>query len=246
MSVPFDQTATSAPAMEVHLLGSLDFDAHERLQQRLVYEAGGRADGQINLLICEFRPVITVGRAGSYDHLRLQPGELEARQMELRWVGRGGGCLIHGPGQVVVTAIVPLDVLGWTVGHYLDRLQAGLVQAIQSLDIKVHTRRSGHGVWGRTGQLAAVGVAVKHGIAYYGAYINVAPKMDLYRYVDTDPVEFSPMSCLLAQRGQPVKMTSVRTALVPHLAEAFDCPRYHIHTGHPLLAEIEGSSKRVS
>ncbi|MCH8043617.1 MAG: hypothetical protein IID44_07845 [Planctomycetes bacterium] len=252
MSIPLDPSATTTPAMEVHLLGALDFDAHERLQQRLVYEAGGRADGQITLLICEYRPIITVGRAGSYDHLRLEPGELEARQMELRWVGRGGGCMIHGPGQVVVNLIVPLDVLGWTVGEYLDRLQAGLVSTLQSLGIKSHTRGAAHGIWGRVGQLAALGVAVKHGTAYHGAYINVAPKMDLYQYVDTDPLANSPMSCLLAQRGQPIKMTSVRAALASHLAEALDCPRYHLHTGHPLLAEtrrdrhLEGSNKRAS
>ena len=44
------------------------------------------------------------------------------------------------------------------------------------------------------------------------------------------------MSCLVAERGQAVRMTAVRTAIVRHLAEALGCPRCHMHTGHPLLA----------
>ena len=45
------------------------------------------------------------------------------------------------------------------------------------------------------------------------------------------------MSSLAIERQQPVKMSRVREGLVRHLAAAFDCPRYHLHTGHALLAQ---------
>ena len=31
------------------------------------------------------------------------------------------------------------------------------------------------------------------------------------------------------------RMSSVRAELIPHLADAFGCDRYHLHTGHPWL-----------
>ena len=43
------------------------------------------------------------------------------------------------------------------------------------------------------------------------------------------------MSCLVAERCGPVRMTAVRAALVRRLAECFGCDRYHLYTGHPLL-----------
>ena len=43
------------------------------------------------------------------------------------------------------------------------------------------------------------------------------------------------MSSLVAERCGPVRMTMVRTTLVPRLAERFGCDRYHLYTGHPLL-----------
>jgi hypothetical protein len=39
-------------------------------------------------------------------------------------------------------------------------------------------------------------------------------------------------------------MSKVRAALVTHLAEALLLERYHLHTGHPLLAELPGQTDK--
>jgi lipoyl(octanoyl) transferase len=231
----------SSPALEVHLLGMLDFDQAEQFQQRLVYEAGGRADGQITVLVCEHKPIITVGRDGSYADVRLSTKELISRQLELRWVNRGGGCLIHGPGQLAVYPIVPLERRGWSVGEYLRRFQAGLMAMLDSLGISGETKEGRYGVWARTGLVAAMGVAVRDWTTYHGAFINICPTLELHRYVDTDPYGGRTMSSLVAARRRPIRMTAVRAALTAPLAEAFGCDRYHLHTSHPLLAQIEST-----
>ena len=61
------------------------------LQQRLVYEAGGRQGGPITLLVCEHPPLITIGRSGSRAHLRVRPPSWPAGKSRVRWVNRGGG-----------------------------------------------------------------------------------------------------------------------------------------------------------
>jgi hypothetical protein len=38
-------------------------------------------------------------------------------------------------------------------------------------------------------------------------------------------------------------MSKVRAALVTHLAEALMLERYHLHTGHPLLAELPAENE---
>ncbi len=48
------------------------------------------------------------------------------------------------------------------------------------------------------------------------------------------------MSCLVAERCGPVRMTGVRSALVCRLAERFNCDRYHLYTGHPMLRQVYG------
>jgi lipoate-protein ligase B len=103
------------------------------------------------------------------------------------------------------------------------------------------------GIWGRTGQLVAFGLAVRDWVTYHGAFVNVSPAMNPYGYIDTAAAKSSAaaahgerttMSCLLAERGRAATMTRVRSQLIGSLASAFECDRYHLHTGHPLLASL--------
>jgi hypothetical protein len=61
--------------------------------------------------------------------------------------------------------------------------------------------------------------------------------------VDSDPQGGTPASSLAAERRQPVRMAAVRATIVRHLATAFGCERYHLYTGHPLVAELAKNSR---
>lgn len=233
------------PSVEFHLLGPVDFDACLTLQRRLVFEASGRADGRIDVLLCEHDGLITVGRQGSRLHVRLTGEELRRRRLATQWVSRSGGCVLHSHGQVAVYPIVPLDWHGWTRAEYLDRLHDGAARALASLSLDVRRREGRDGLWGRTGQVAAVGVEVRDGIAFHGAFINVNPARREMGYVDTGSADSSErgrgaaMSSLLAEGRRPARMTSVRAALIEHLPTAFGLDRYHLHTGHPELRRYQ-------
>ncbi len=235
-----------SPAVEAYLLGTVDYDACLALQNRLVYEASGRHDGQITLLVCEHAPIITVGRRGSWGHIALDQRELASRQLEVRWVSHGGGCMSHLPGQLAAYPIVPLAWHGFTVGEYLDRLQRALVGVIEELGFAPQTQPGQYGVWARTGQLAAIGVAVKSWVAYHGAFLNVAPAMDIFRLLTTDPVGSTPMTSLAALQQKNVKMPQVREALVRHLVAALGCTRHHVYSGHPLWRNFRNSPQQAA
>ncbi len=238
MPNPNRQYDALSPSVEVRLLGTVDFDTCHQLQQRLVYESTGRRDGQIELLLCEHPQILTVGRRGSRAHLFLDRQELISRRLEVRWVNHGGGCLPHVPGQLAVYPIVPLAAHGFGVGEYLERLQQGLIDTLSELGFKPETRPGQFGVWGRKGQLAALGVAVKDWTTYHGAFINVCPDLSLFRWIRTDPVGHSPMSSLLAEHQRPIRMTQVRQTVIRRLTAALGCERFHVYTGHPLLPRI--------
>ena len=221
--------------MEAFFLHRLEFSRCLELQLRLLGEVGVRDDGQIVLLLCEHPDIITVGRGGSSAAINRESRIIKNRQIEVIYVNRGGGCLLHCPGQLAIYPLVPLNWHGFTVGDFLERLQAGIIETLDDLGIRGHVLPGRHGIWGRTGQLAAVGVAVRNWVTYYGAYLNVCPPMGLFRLVESDPLEHSRMSCLMAERRGPVRMTTVRATLVRHLSEIFGCDRYHLFTGHPLL-----------
>ena len=223
------------PAVAAHLLGVVDFETCLTLQHRLVYETSGRSDGQITLLVCEHPATITIGREGSRADVRLEAAELRSRRLAVRWINRGGGSLAHGPGQLAIYPIVPLDWHQYRVGEYLQRLEEGLRAALLEAGFQALPPAGRHGVWGRSGQLVAIAAAVKSWVTYFGAYLNVSPPMQLMRSVRTDRVQAAAMSSLASERVHGLRMSGMRERVMRHVSAALGAPHYHIHSGHPLL-----------
>ena len=241
MTNVFSTFSTRIPAslasdsLEVYLLGTVDFDAALFLQERLVYEISGRDDTQGALIVCEHPPVITVGRDGSRAHLRREPQELRALELDVRWLNRGGGCLVHGPGQLAVYPILPLDRLGLGLAAYRRRLEDSAIDAAGELHVAAECRSDVAGVWCRSGQFAFLGAAVQRWISHHGMFINVSPSLRLMRLVDATG-RGERITSLAAARARPTAMHAVRESLVRNLACRLNYERVHVYTGHPLLA----------
>jgi lipoyl(octanoyl) transferase len=227
------------PKIEYYLLGQLPFDQCQSLQTRLAFQCGERVDGKIFAVVCEHEPLISIGRKGSRGHIRLPEDQLRARQLATRWVGRGGGCVLHGPGQLGLYIIAPLDRLGWSVGRFLQSMRDGVRATMQEIRIPVTERSDSGGIWGRTGLLAVTGCAIRNWTTRYGMYINVNPSMQHFGYVDTErgikQDGRGGMSCLLAERSQGVRMADVRALLLDNLARSLGCADYDVCNGHPWI-----------
>jgi lipoyl(octanoyl) transferase len=239
MVLRIDKTKKELPRdfpVHIHLLGTVDFEDCLSLQRRLAYDALTRADGRIVVLICEHPPLVTIGRGGSRADVRFTGAELAHRQLELRYVSRGGGAILHAPGQLAIYPIVPLESHGWTIGDYLRRLQRSLAELLAEFKVKPAPIPESMALSGRSGVLAALGVSVRQGVTMHGAFLNVNP--DMHDFGRVKVAGGQTMSSLLSHRALPTKMTKVRAALVTHLADALLLERYHLHTGHPLLAEL--------
>lgn len=228
-------------SIEAHLIGLVDYDRCLALQQRLVDDAVSRADRRAVVLLCEHPTVISVGRSGSWAQLRHNQAQLAREGVALRWSNRGGGCRLHLPGQIAIYPIVPLDAIGWSVGGYLSRLGRALQATCNDVRVEAHPQCPSHGLWARGGQVATVGVAVKHGVAYHGAQLNV--ETDLRRFQQYLRVDASRRySSLASESRRRLSMPRVRSCLLDQIAKAFDCERLDIHTGHPLLRHEQVAS----
>src|SRR5260221_213221 len=110
----------SDKALQVYLLGSVEFEDALALQRLLAFQTVGDA-GSSALILCEPPPLITVGRQGSREHILFDPEELQIRRWPIRWVNRGGGCLLHLPGQLAIYPILALDQMELGVEAYLEK-----------------------------------------------------------------------------------------------------------------------------
>lgn len=230
--------------LAIWLAGSIPVAAYARLAERLAWdvsEPGGRCP---TLVVCELEPAITIGRLGSRADVLLSDEELRGRRLEARFVGRGGGAVLHGPGQVFVALFAALEDLGLSrqdVGGLVSRLESGIAAALRQVGCQPVRHAGVPGIFGRTGLLAATSVAVRRGVAWHGAFINVCPPLELYHAVRTVPgravaAAGTPrtMGSIEADLHRRVRMQDVRTAIVHELVEAFGFPKSHVHSGFPL------------
>lgn len=221
-------------SLDVFLLGLVDFESCVALQEIILQEISGRNDGHGVLLICEHLPLLTIGREGSHAHLTSERQELTARQIETRWINRGGGCLIHGPGQLAFYPILPLGRLGIGLDQYRWMLEETALRMAAEYRIAAERVEGSPGVQGRTGQFAYIGGGVKSWVSYHGMFLNVHPRLDWMRLVQSHPGGLRSTS-LEVERMHRIGMHSVRESLMRHFADVSGYRRYHPYTGHPLL-----------
>ncbi|MBX6313145.1 MAG: lipoyl(octanoyl) transferase LipB [Isosphaeraceae bacterium] len=225
----------ASPPLEVFLLGLVEFEDAQRLQRRLVYDLGEGGGGA--LILCEHPPTITVGRSGSRAHIRADDVELRERAIRTYWVNRGGGCVLHLPGQLVAYVCLPLDRLKLDVKRYLDGLQRALLGTLAEFDLNGQTRPDLPGVFLGHARVASVGIAVDRWITYHGLTLNVGPYLGAFDLLTEPGHSGYPLTqtSMEARRQRPAPMARVRETLIRQLEAAFGLARHHIYTDHPLI-----------
>ena len=221
--------------LNVYLLGRVDFEALLSLQRRLVYEISGDRDTAA-LILCEHPPLISVGRQGSRAHILADADELRLRRWPVRWVNRGGGCLLHLPGQLAIYPVLALDRLGLGLRDYLEKLQQVIVALLDDFRIRGQTGVSRPGVWVGQRPILGTGVAVRNWVTYYGAVFNINPVLEPFRWVRYGGPSVSPMTSLERERRGPLSPSLVRERLVEHFAERFGFVRTTLFFESPALS----------
>ena len=225
--------------LSVHLLGCVEWRSAKALQDRLAFELGGRADRHGFLLLCEHPPTVTVGRAGSRADLLADEHDLTSRSMGIEWVARGGGVVVHSPGQLCAYPVLPVDGDPLTPVLLRDALVSAAVRVCEDLRVRCDVTPDMAAVSARCGVVAEVGCAVRDGVSRWGLFVNVAPAMEFPRMARRPgggvPSSFS------ACRHNPVAMPAVRSSLIRHVADGLGYETVHTFTGHPALRRTRKS-----
>jgi lipoyl(octanoyl) transferase len=94
---------------------------------------------------------------------------------------RGGAITYHGPGQVVLYALVDLARRGITVKRYVTLLEQAVIDLLGG---RAERRPGAPGVYVAGAKLAALGIRVRRGCAYHGLSLNVDMDLAPFRAID--------------------------------------------------------------
>jgi lipoyl(octanoyl) transferase len=122
--------------------------------------------------------VFTQGLNGKAEHL-LAPGDIPVVGID-----RGGQVTYHGPGQLVVYALVDLRRLGIGVRGLVVALENAVVALAAAHGIVAGGRRDAPGVYVDGRKLASLGLRIRRGCSYHGLALNVDMDLGPFRRIN--------------------------------------------------------------
>lgn len=179
------------------------------------------------LIFCEHKPVFTLGKSGSIDHLLLTEDELANQEIEFFKINRGGDITYHGPGQLTVYPIFDLDYFFHDLHKYVRFLEEAIIRLLATYEIEA-TRIEGYtGVWiagSPSRKICAIGVHLSRWVTMHGLAFNVNTDLSYFEKIipcgieDTDKT----VTSLSKELGRNVEMSEVKVRLKTIFAELFE------------------------
>jgi lipoyl(octanoyl) transferase len=199
------------PAPVIRHLGLVEYQGTWERMQRFTQERTGETPDELWFL--EHPPVFTLGMAGRREHL-LTPGDIPVVMTD-----RGGQVTYHGPGQLVVYALLDLRRAGLGVRDLVTALEQSVIHYAATLGVTAAARREAPGVYVKGRKLASVGIRIRRGSSYHGLALNV--NMDLEPFSRINPCGYAGLA--MAQLADLAAVPDVHVAaagLLPQLQAA--------------------------
>jgi len=182
-----------------------------------IWQAMGRfTDARIaqtddELWLVEHTPVFTLGQAGKPEHV------LNAGNIPVLHVDRGGQVTYHGPGQIVLYPLLDLRRLGIGVRDYVSYIEQALIDTLEHWNIIGQRHPGAPGVYVGGAKIAALGIRIRRGCSFHGLALNVA--MDLEPFSRINPCGYANLPVTqLTDLGGTSDKEKVKHLLVTALA----------------------------
>lgn len=166
------------------------------------------------LWLVEHAPVFTLGQAGKPEHV------LNAGDIPVLHVDRGGQVTYHGPGQLVLYPLLDLRRLKVGVRDYVCRIEQAVIDTLAQWNIHALRRDGAPGVYVDGAKIAALGIRVRRGCSFHGLAFNVA--MDLEPFRRINPCGYAGLQVTsVLDLGGPSGLDAVKPALAAQVARQF-------------------------
>jgi lipoyl(octanoyl) transferase len=201
-------TAASSPVLVRRPPGLVEYRPCWQAMQDFTAARGPATPDELWFL--EHPPVFTLGRNGKNEHL-LDPGDIPVIHVD-----RGGQVTYHGPGQLVVYALLDLRRRELGVQSLVRRLEQAVIDLLADHAIPAQRHSGAPGVYVDGCKVAALGLRVRRGCSFHGLSLNV--DMDLAPFARINPCGYPGLPVTqLADLGIAGSPRQISHALQAHL-----------------------------
>ena len=131
------------------------------------------------LWVLEHKPVFTLGTNGKQSHI------LNAGDVPIVNIDRGGQVTYHGPGQLVIYLLLNLHRRKIGVRRLVSIIEDSIIELLAKYKVIAHSDPKAPGVYIDQKKIAALGLRVSRGYTTHGLSLNV--DMDLLPFTRINP-----------------------------------------------------------
>ena len=168
------------------------------------------ANTRDQIWLVEHPAIFTLGQNADPRHL------LNAGDIPVLNVDRGGQVTYHGPGQIMMYTLIDLKRTGLGVRRLVTLLEESVIALLAELRIEASARSDAPGVYIGDAKVAALGLRIRRGCSYHGVALNV--DLDLDPFQKINPCGFQN---LVITRLQDHGITLPRQQLAARLCALF-------------------------
>ncbi len=192
----------------VKFLGLVDYEPTWRAMQQ--FTAQRTADTRDEIWLLQHPPTYTQGQAGKPEHL------LNAHNIPVVQIDRGGQITYHAPGQVV--AYLLLDLRRWKINvrELVRLMEQAVIDVLAELNIAASGRTDAPGVYVGDAKIASLGLKIKNSCSYHGLALNV--DMDLTPFSFINPCGYAGMRVTqIKNMGADITPAQIEQKLAQHI-----------------------------
>ncbi|MCY3748345.1 MAG: lipoyl(octanoyl) transferase LipB [Chloroflexi bacterium] len=173
------------------------------------------------LALLEHPPVYTMGARGGDDHMLLSEDDLRERGADLIVTDRGGDMTFHGPGQLVLYAVLNLRRRSLRPVDHIRRLECTVLNTLTAFGLRGRTVKGRPGVWIGSLKIAAIGVSVRGGVTMHGAAINVTNDLTWFNAIVPCGLHGLGVTSMARELENAPRMSDVMAAAAAAFAEVY-------------------------
>ena len=189
------------------------------------------------LILCEHKPVYTLGKSGSLDNLLISHEGLKAIGAEFHKINRGGDITFHGPGQVVCYPIFDLDEFFTDVHRYVRTLEQVIIDTLADYHVYADRKQAYTGVWlpkthsKNDRKICAIGVHMSRWVTLHGFAFNVNTDLNYFKQIV--PCGISEVGLEVTSLAQELKrkvpLEEIKERVISHASNLFGFQYHEVH-----------------
>ncbi|QBZ83670.1 Octanoyltransferase [Hydrogenovibrio crunogenus] len=198
-------------SLQIKYLGLQPYESIWEAMQRFTDERSDSTPDE--LWVVEHPPVFTQGLNGQAKHL--QAFALQ-QNIPIIQTDRGGQVTYHGPGQIIIYALLDLKRAQLGVRDLVHRMENAIIEFLRSLGISAQARPDAPGVYVEGQKIASLGLKIRKQKSYHGLALNLDMDLTPFSWITPCGLEGIQMTQVSHFIQQPDLHTS-QTALVKAL-----------------------------